>query len=348
MNTRYIMFAVLLALFFFALGGCDNASSGKADLSSAPTDMILIPGGTYMMGSEDSRARPDESPAHEVTVNSFWMDATEVTNAEFQEFVESTGYVTTAERKPDWEELKKQLPPGTPRPPDEVLVASSLVFTPPDTPVSLHNHGQWWSWLKGANWRHPHGPDSNIEDKQDHPVVQVSWEDAQAYAQWKGRRLPTEAEWEWAARGGLDNPQYPWGDSDAADGSPKANIWQGEFPHKNTLGDSYYATAPVKSFPPNGFELYDIAGNVWEWTSDWYDAGYYRVAKEQGVIENPKGPESSNDPPEPYIPKKVMRGGSYLCHETYCESYRVSARMKASPDTGSNHVGFRTVKDVPN
>lgn len=340
--------ALLLVPFVLTLSGCDFGNQGTGPANGDPAGMVRISGGTYMMGSEDSRARPDESPAHKVTVDGFWMDATEVTNAQFREFVEATGYVTTAERKPDWEELKKQLPPGTPRPPEDVLVASSLVFTPPDTPVSLHNHGQWWSWVEDANWRHPQGPESSIEDKNDHPVVQISWEDAQAYAQWKGRRLPTEAEWEWAARGGLDNPRYPWGNGNAAEGKPKANIWQGEFPHNNTLGDAYYATAPVKSFPENGFGLYDMAGNVWEWTSDWYDAGYYSAAKEQGEMMNPKGPERSHDPQEPHAPKKVLRGGSYLCHETYCESYRVSARMKSSPDTGSSHVGFRTVKDISN
>lgn len=344
MNKGYRALLVLLVPSILILGGCDKPS--HSTLNEAPDNMILISGGSFMMGSEDWRARPDEAPVHQVTLDSFWMDATEVTNAQFREFVDATGYVTTAERKPDWEELKKQLPPGTPRPPESVLVASSLVFTPPDTPVSLHDHGQWWSWKEGADWRHPQGPGSDIQNKEHHPVVQVSWHDALAYAEWKGRRLPTEAEWEWAARGGLDNPRYPWGNANAGDGKPKANIWQGEFPHKNTLDDSYYTTAPVKSFPPNGFKLYDIAGNVWEWTSDWYDSNYYGRVKELGLIKNPKGPENSYDPQEPNAPKKVLRGGSYLCHETYCESYRVSARMKTTLDTGASHIGFRTVRDI--
>jgi sulfatase modifying factor 1 len=337
------LLALLLPLTF-VLNGCEKTGNNAPASSEPPAGMVLIPGGTYMMGSEDARARPDESPSHQVTVDGFWMDVTEVTNAQFREFVEATGYITTAEKKPSWEELKKQLPPGTPEPPAHVLVASSLVFTPPDTPVSLDNSSQWWSWVQGASWRHPQGPEDTIEGKDNHPVVHVSWEDAQAYAQWKGNRLPTEAEWEWAARGGLDNPRYPWGNANIKDGKPKANIWQGEFPHKNTLGDSYYATAPTKSFAPNGFKLYDIAGNVWEWTSDWYDADYYRVAKEKGVNVNPTGPQHSYDLQEPHAPKKVLRGGSYLCHENYCESYRVSARMKSSPDTGAGHIGFRTVK----
>jgi formylglycine-generating enzyme len=341
--TKWFVIWFLFPLF--TVSGCGDSGSQKLNSNAVPVGMVLIPGGIYTMGSEESRARPDESPAHNVKVTKFWMDVTEVTNAQFREFVDATGYVTTAERKPDWEEIKKQLPPGTPRPPENLLVASSLVFSPPDTPVSHMDHSQWWSWIGGANWRFPYGRDSSVEGLESHPVVHVSWDDAQAYARWKGRRLPTEAEWEWAARGGLKNARYPWGNASVDEGQPKANIWQGEFPHKNTLGDSYYATAPVKSFSPNGFGLYDVAGNVWEWTSDWYDADYYRIAKEQGVIENPKGPKQSVDPDEPNAPKRVLRGGSHLCHETYCESYRVSARMKSSPDTGASHIGFRTAKN---
>lgn len=314
--------------------------------SKSNSGMTLIPGGTFMMGSDTHHARADEAPVHEVTVSGFWMDTTEVTNAQFRQFVEQTGYITTAELKPDWEEIKKQLPPGTPRPPDSVLVASSIVFSPPDGPVSLDNPAQWWSWVSGANWRHPEGPQSTIEGRDQHPVVHVSWDDAQAYARWAGKRLPTEAEWEWAARGGLKGSRFPWGDESVHAGKQKANVWQGRFPDKNTLEDSFYATSPIKSFPKNGYGLYDMAGNVWEWTADWYRSDYYTTAKQQGQVINPRGPSNSFDPQEPSIPKRVLRGGSFLCHETYCESYRVSARMKSSPDTGLSHVGFRCVKDL--
>nr|WP_281273536.1 formylglycine-generating enzyme family protein [Marinimicrobium koreense] len=307
--------------------------------------MVLIPGGTYLMGSDSHHARPDESPIHEVTVSSFWMDKTEVTNSQFRQFVEETGYVTTAERQPNWEDIKKQLPPGTPRPPDDVMVPSSLVFFPSGQPVSLSNPANWWRWVPGANWRHPEGPDSDIEGRENHPVVHVSWDDAQAFARWAGKRLPTEAEWEWAARGGLENNMFPWGNEGVDTGQHKANIWQGRFPDNNTKEDSFYRTAPVKSFPSNGYGLYDMAGNVWEWTADWYHSEYYSQAKRQGHITNPTGPEKSHDPQEPRVPKRVLRGGSFLCHETYCESYRVSARMKSSPDSGHAHVGFRLVKD---
>lgn len=308
--------------------------------------MVKIPGGTFMMGGDNDQARPDEYPKHKVTVEGFWMDETEVTNAQFREFVEATGYVTTAEKKPDWEEIKKQLPPGTPKPSEDVLVASSLVFTPPNHPVQLNNAGQWWSWVQSANWRQPEGPGSSINGKDDYPVVHVSWYDAMAYAKWAGKRLPTEAEWEWAARGGLEEKIYPWGDEHVEAGKPKANSWQGRFPDKNTLKDQYYDAAPVKSFPANQFGLYDMAGNVWEWCSDWYRHDYYQTLGKKGEIKNPQGPDNSFDPDEPTVPKRVQRGGSFLCHDSYCSSYRVSARMKSSEDTGLSHTGFRTVKDV--
>lgn len=314
--------------------------------SSSTDGMVLIPGGTFMMGADNDQARPDEYPKHKVTVDGFWMDATEVTNAEFREFVEATGYVTTAEQKPDWEELKKQLPPGTPRPPEDVLVASSLVFTPPSFQVQLNNVTQWWSWVEGADWRHPQGPDSNLAGKDNFPVVHVSWYDAVAYAEWAGKRLPTEAEWEWAARGGLEGKIYPWGDEHVEKGIPKTNSWQGRFPDKNTLKDRYYDAAPVKSFPANGYGLYDMAGNVWEWCSDWYRHDYYKTVNRSEGIKNPQGPNDSYDPDDPTVPKRSQRGGSFLCHDSYCSSYRVSARMKSSQDTGLSHTGFRCVKDL--
>lgn len=307
--------------------------------------MVLIPAGTFLMGADNEQGRPDEYPKHTVTVDGFWMDATEVTNAQFREFVEATGYLTTAEQKPDWEELKKQLPQGTPPPSDELLVASSLVFTQPAYKVSLHDANQWWSWVPGADWRHPEGPGSSIEGKDDWPVVHVSWDDAVAYAQWAGKRLPTEAEWEWAARGGLENSTYPWGNEHVDAGKPKANTWQGSFPYKNTVWDQYSGAAPVKSFPANAYGLYDMAGNVWEWCSDWYSHDYYKtINRAKGTI-NQKGPDRSYDPQEPTVPKRVQRGGSFLCNDSYCSSYRTSARMKSSPDTGLSHAGFRCVKD---
>jgi len=305
--------------------------------------MVFIPAGTFMMGGDNVQAKPDEFPKHAVTISAFWMDSTPVTNAEYQQFIQATHYVTTAELKPDWELLKKQLPPNTPKPDEKKLVPASLVFTPPDHPVALDNPAAWWSWTPQANWRHPRGPGSTIANLANHPVVHVSWEDANAYCRWAGKRLPTEAEWEWAARGGLQNKIYPWGDEPIDQGKVKANTWQGPFPYKNTLRDNYYYTSPVKSFAPNGYKLYDMAGNVWEWVADWYSSNYYSTVSKNNVID-PQGPTHSYDPEEPTMPKKVLRGGSFLCNETYCSGYRVAARMKTSPDTSMEHEGFRCVQ----
>ena len=307
--------------------------------------MVQIPGGEFSMGAADNEGRPDEYPQHKVKVSPFWMDETEVTNAQFKKFVAATGYVTTAEIKPDWEEIKKQLPPNTPKPDESVLVAASLVFKPTTTAVDLNDASQWWSWTKGANWRHPQGPNSTIEGKDNLPVVHVSWDDANAYAKWSGKRLPTEAEWEFAARGGLVNKKYFWGNEAPEQGKPKANIWQGKFPYLNTSSDKFKGLAPVKSFVPNGYKLYDMAGNVWEWCSDWYDPNYYSNIKNSVAIA-PKGPNTSYDPMEPTVPKRVVRGGSFLCNASYCKGYRVTARMKSSPDTGLEHTGFRCVADI--
>ena len=312
---------------------------------NSTSGMVLIPAGIYLMGADSDDARNDEFPKHKIIVDEFWMDETEVTNAEFQEFVEATGYITTAERKPDWNEIKKQLPPGTPRPPENVLVASSLVFIPPKNQVSPDNVNQWWHWIKGASWRHPEGPDSSIEGKENWPVVHVSWDDATAYAKWAGKPLPTEAEWEWAARGGLENNTFPWGNEPVDTGIPKANTWQGRFPDLNTVKDNYAGAAPVRSFPANDYGLNDMAGNVWEWCADWYHSDYYSMINKSEGVNNPAGPGKSYDPHEPLVPKRVQRGGSFLCHDSYCSSYRVSARMKSSQDTGLSHTGFRCVKD---
>jgi sulfatase modifying factor 1 len=306
--------------------------------------MVWIEGGSFDMGGDNKQASEDEYPKHKVTVNGYWIDATEVTNAQFDEFVKATGYVTTAEKKPDWEILKTQVEPGTPKPDESLLVPASLVFSAPIQNVSLEDYSSWWSWKEGASWKHPHGPGSGIKGKENYPVVHISWYDAQAYCKWANKRLPTEAEWEFAARGGLKNNIYPWGNE--AVNKSKVNYWQGTFPNKNTEEDKFYYTAPVKSFPANNYGLYDMSGNVWEWCSDYYDHSYYgTLLKEhpKGVV-NPTGPQKSYDPQEPYAQKRVMRGGSFLCNDSYCSGYRVARRMKSTEDSGMEHVGFRCVK----
>jgi formylglycine-generating enzyme len=321
------------------------ATESQTAADSKPQGMVRIPSGTFMMGGDNQQADPDEYPKHLVTVSGFWMDETVVTNAQFREFVESTGYVTTAEVAPDWEDMKDQLPPGTPKPPDEMFVPASLVFTSPERAVDLNNYHQWWSWMPGASWRHPHGPGSNIENMDNYPVVHISWFDASAYAEWAGKRLPTEAEWEWAARGGMEGKVYLWGNEHIEKGRPKANSWQGSFPHKNSGWDGFNDTAPVGSFNANPFGLYDMAGNVWEWCSDWYHYDYYKMISHPEGIKNPQGPDKSYDPQEPSAAKKVMRGGSFLCNDSYCSGYRVARRMKSTPDSGASHIGFRLVMD---
>lgn len=326
-----------------------NAASHPADDDHATTadhqHMVWIPDGDFQMGGDNKQASADEFPKHRVKVKGFWMDETEVTNKQFAAFIAATKYKTTAERKPDWEQLKKQVPPGTPKPPDSVLVAASLVFKPAKEQVDLNNYANWWTWQAGADWKHPNGPKSNLKGKENHPVVHISFEDAVAYCKWAGKRLPTEAEWEWAARGGLKNNVYPWGNESVNAGKPKANSWQGNFPYKNTLTDRFYLSAPVKSFAPNGYGLYDMAGNVWEWCSDFYDNNYYATVNNPNGIINPKGPKTSKDPDEPYAVKHVIRGGSFLCIDNYCSGYRVARRMKTTADSSMEHLGFRCVTD---
>jgi sulfatase modifying factor 1 len=311
---------------------------------AAPVGMVFIPGGEFVMGANGETKQRNELPAHTVKVDPFFMDEAEVTNAQFRAFVDATGYVTTAEKPVDWEQLKKQFPPGTTKPPEDRLRPGSLVFTPPNAAVPFNDMTRWWTWTTGACWKHPEGPGSDLTGRDNHPVVHVSWDDATAYAKWAGKRLPTEAEWEFAARGGLDRKRFPWGDDPPTDTDRfPANIWQGEFPHRNTKADGWDRTAPVKSFPPNEYGLYDVGGNVWEWCADWYRADAY--VGRSGVTVNPQGPPDFWDPNEPLVPKRVTRGGSFLCHVTYCESYRPAARRGTGVDTGMSHIGFRCVKD---
>lgn len=308
----------------------------------APEGMVWIPGGTFVMGDDDGP--PDESPAHSVTLDGYWMDRTDVTNNQFKAFVDATHYVTVAERTPKREDFRG-LVPNLQDIPAENLVPGSICFNENFDRRSLTKDDplwpyQVWKYVKGANWRHPEGPQTNIDDRMQHPVVHVSWDDAVAYCKWAGKRLPTEAEWEHAARGGLKGAAYPWGNELVQNGKWMLNIWQGEFPGTNEVKDGFRTTAPVASFPPNGYGLYDMAGNVWEWCSDFYRPDYYRYSP----LHNPPGPSDSFDPNEPNYVKRVQRGGSFMCSDNYCRGYRVAARMKGTPDSGTYHTGFRCVR----
>lgn len=327
-------------------GGFQPTAAGTAPAPpEVPVGMVWIPGGEFSMGCADPRGQPfggpdpmrDARPIHRVHVDGFWMDRTEVTNARFSEFVTATGYVTVAERPPRPEDF-----PGAP---SENLVPGALVFAPPPGPVPLDNHYVWWTYVPGANWRHPTGPDSSIEERDQDPVVQVAHEDAAAFAEWAGTRLPTEAEWEFAARGGLAGNLYPWGNAFQPGGRFMANTWQGRFPSDNTPRDGYAAAAPVGQFPPNAYGLHDISGNVWEWCSDWYRHDTYasRHASAQPT-RNPSGPNDSFDPQEPHEKKRVLRGGSFLCSDQYCARYIVGTRGKGEPSSGCSHIGFRCAK----
>lgn len=335
---EFTIFKTLLAFTLLADCCCSNLPSRV----EVPKDMVWIAGGEFTMGSDNEDSKKDEKPPHRVKVDGFWLDATLVTNKQFQEFVDATAYVTTAEKAPTLEEIMSQVPPGTPPPPPELLVPASLVFKMTSGPVSLKSNRAWWEWKKGANWKHPLGPDSSIVGKEDHPVVQISWYDAVAYAEWAGKRLPTEAEWEFAAYGGQKDILYVWGNEPFSEENPQVNIWQGEFPYKSTKSD--LGTTPVKHFKANPYGLYDMAGNVWQWCSDLYHAAYYAEEAKKELSTNPKGSEKSFDPDEPYATKHVHRGGSFLCHKSYCKGYRITARMKTCPDTSLNHLGFRCAK----
>ncbi len=335
-----------ISLPFFALVVTVAAPAAEPDRGTPP-GMVWIPGGEFAMGTDDTRGPRNERPAHSVKLDGFWLDAHNVTNAGFRRFVEATGYVTTAERPVDWEELKKQLPPGTPRPAPEKLLPGSLVFTPTEGPVDLREMSHWWRWTTGACWKHPEGPGSYLEGREDHPVVQVSWEDAVAYARWAGKRLPTEAEWEFAARGGAKRPtRYHWGDEFRPEGKFMVNTWTGTFPYRNTKEDGFERTSPVTAFPPNGYDLYDMGGNVWNWVGDFYRADVHALLAQEPACHNPQGPETSWSPGHPVAdsPERVIKGGSFLCHADYCESYRPTARRGTPPDTGMSHLGFRCAK----
>lgn len=347
MRIEKLLYSGLFFLFIMPLGGiCADCCSSKLPSRypigpSAPAGMVWIPGGEFTMGSDNKDSKKDEKPVHQVKVDGFWLDATPVTNRQFKEFVDATGYVTTAEKPPTLEEIMSQVPPGTPAPSPELLVAASLVFKPSNKPVPLHSNRAWWEWKPGASWKHPLGPESSIEGKEDHPVVQVSWYDAAAYAKWAGKRLPTEAEWEFAAYGGIKDIAYVWGNEEFSEENPQANIWQGEFPYKSTKPNGYMGTTSVKTYKPNPYGLYDMSGNVWQWCSDLYNFSYYQEEAKKGLSVNPTGPKTSFDPEEPYAVKHVHRGGSFLCHNSYCKGYRIAARMKTCPDTSLNHLGFR-------
>jgi formylglycine-generating enzyme required for sulfatase activity len=299
--------------------------------------MVWVPGGTFLMGSDDHY--PEEAPAHRVQVGGLWIDRCAVSNDEYAGFVEATGHVTLAERAPEAADYPDARP--------ELMVAGSSVFRRPGRPVDLRDPYQWWAWVPGASWRHPRGPQSSLRGRGDHPVVHIAWSDAEAFASWAGKELPTEAEWERAARGGLEGAEFAWGDELTPGGRHMANVWQGEFPHRNTLADGWEHTAPVRSFPPNGYGLYQVTGNVWEWTSDWYqDHAAGAAVRPCCTLADPRGAarEASVDPAEPGgIGRKVIKGGSHLCAPNYCRRYRPAARLAQAIDTSTSHLGFRCI-----
>ncbi|MEA9411825.1 formylglycine-generating enzyme family protein [Flavobacterium sp. PL02] len=321
----------------------------KAAPSKAPKGMVWIPGGEFSMGSNVADeslcsikgVTKDAAPIHRVYVDGYWMDETEVTNEQFEQFVKATGYITVAEQKP----TKEEFPTAN----EEDLITGSVVFTPTPTSVNLNNFLQWWSYVGGTDWRHPQGPESTIKGKEKYPVVQIAYEDATAYAKWAGKRLPSEAEWEFAARGGKTGELYAWGNTLKPKGKFQANIYQGHFPIKDgdTGEDGFKGIAPTAQFAPNAYGLYDMAGNVWEWVNDWYSVDYYKSLSENGnVAKNPQGPTASNDPSEPGQLKKVHRGGSFLCTDQYCTRYMVGTRGKGEVRSAANHLGFRCVKSI--
>ena len=332
---------VISAMFF----SCANNQKDKSISFETPDGMVWVEGKSYTKGAKqnDDYAMMREKPSHEVYIDGFYIDVTEVTNNQFQKFVNETGYLTIAEREIDWDEMKKSLPAGTPKPHDSILQPGSLIFNDKLKKVDdMNNYFQWWRWQTGANWRSPKGPGSNIENKGNYPVVHIAYEDAKAYCEWANRRLPTEAEWESAAQGNYKNAVFPWGDDTNLLGS-NANTWQGNFPIKNESIDGYEMIAPVKSFPANSIGIFDMVGNVWEITDDLLKFNYYSEIITETELKNLKGASSCYNPSNPYEIQYVMKGGSFLCHDSYCASYRISARMGVSVGSGSDHTGFRTV-----
>src|SRR5690554_5145127 len=334
----------------FLLFSCDKAPSNNRISTSLvgsgqPDHMVWIEGGDFLMGTNEDEAYPAEKPAVKQASKGFWMDETEVTNQQYRAFVDATDYQTIAERTPLWEDIKKQLPPGTEKPKDLILKPGSLVFTPPPHPVSTHDMSQWWSWIDGASWKNPEGPGSNLEGRWHHPVVHVAYEDALAYAEWAGKRLPSEAEWEYAAKAGISGQRYAWGNELNPNGQYMANTFQGTFPNENEARDGFQGTAPVKSFPPNQYGLYDMIGNVWEMTEDWFDAiKFQRLSGNAPLLDS--GMNQCYNPNNPYAQERVIKGGSFLCADNYCVNYRPSARQGHAFDSGSSNVGFRCVKDA--
>ena len=356
-NIRPVVFAVIVAAAL-AAGGCRAKSESPREHGAAPSSgsinaaavrvnataapgpapegMVWIPGGTFVMGCEGC-GMPDALPSHLVSVDGFWMDRAPVTNVEFARFVNATGYITVAERDLDPREF-----PGVPR---DKLVPGSAVFHPTASPVPLDNPLQWWRYTAGASWKHPEGSGSSVKNRGEHPVVHVAFEDVLAYAKWAGKRLPTEAEFEFAARGGLDRQKYPWGHELHPGGKQVANIWHGRFPERDRADDGFAGTSPVTAFPANGFGLYDMGGNVWQWCADWYRPDTYAPRAASGAItQNPQGPSDSYDPNEPGAAKRVVRGGSYLCTDQYCARYLVGSRGKAEIGSGTSNLGFRLAR----
>ncbi|MFK8058482.1 MAG: formylglycine-generating enzyme family protein [Polaribacter sp.] len=349
--------SIILPVFFllFLIVSCDKKKSSKEDKSikneintektATPKGMVWVPRKAFLMGAKDNDkyAMPREKPAHKVTVDGFFIDINEVTNKDFKKFVDATNYVTVAEKPIDWEVIKKDLPPGTLKPADSILQPGSLIFNKHAKGiVSMANYGQWWKWQIGANWKQPEGPGSSIEGKDNYPVVHIAQEDALAYCKWTNRRLPTEAEWESAAQGKFEDNIYTWGNK-FEDLNENANTWQGTFPTENISEDRFAYISPIKSYPANNIGLYDMDGNVWEMTSDLFNVNYYKNLDPNIVNENPKGAEKSYSPSNPYQTEYVMKGGSFLCHVSYCASFRISAKMGMEPNSSSDHIGFRTV-----
>lgn len=335
-------------LFIFSIfSSCKNEENHKYQepKTQIPEGMVWVAKKSFLQGAKDSDnyAMSREKPAHWVTVDGFFIDVTEVTNKQFNTFVEATNYITIAEREIDWEEMKKDFPPDTKKPHDSILQPGSLIFNKSvNAVVNMENYGQWWTWKTGANWRHPYGPNSTIEGKNNYPVVHIAYKDALEYCKWANRRLPTEAEWESAAQGNNTSTIYTWG-NDASKLDANANTWQGIFPTNNDSQDGFEFISPVKSYPPNSIGLYDMAGNVWEITTDLFNVKHYSELDISKAIVNPKGADTHFNPTSPYQVEYVMKGGSFLCHASYCASFRISAKMGVTVDSGSDHMGFRTV-----